>query len=203
MTQFAVIGQQEQALGVRIEATNVKHANVAVDEVPHAWTPSVVFHRGNDPQRLVQRNHEVARRNGNPLIVHSDDNLIRVDPRAEFVSNLPIHADAPGADEEFAFASATEPGRCEYLLQPNPFVRRSGHDGRGELARFTIATRATVRSARRAPQGLADDPRSGATARPTADPFVPGRRTSFRRGSLRYADRFPFRRQARVRSESA
>ncbi|MNT53483.1 hypothetical protein D3C72_1905700 [compost metagenome] len=66
--QFAVIGQENQPLGVFIQAPDRKDASAVINEITNV-IPHVLPHAGNDANRLVQCDkHQIVRTTGFDLL---------------------------------------------------------------------------------------------------------------------------------------
>ena len=96
--QLAVVGEQHQAFGIRVEATDVKEllvaANSVFDEISDAWSATVVRHRGMHAARFVQCEIDEGVVEHHPRTVDANHRHVGVHPGAEFRHHLAVDVDA-------------------------------------------------------------------------------------------------------------
>ena len=113
----AIVGDEDQPLAHPVEPADGEEPLVSRHEIDDPGPAGGVEVRGHDADRLVEQKHDPLRVR-EPLPVHADLLGVRIDPRAEFRDDLPIHLDAAGRDQLLAGATAAEAGPCQHLLQP-------------------------------------------------------------------------------------
>ena len=116
--ELAVVRQQQQALGVVVEAAD------GVDVLPHVGQqvehgrPALgVLPRRHVAAGLVEEDVAVALRDADALPVEADVVVIRIGPRAECEDRRPIHRDAAVRDEDLGGAPRRDTGGREDLLE--------------------------------------------------------------------------------------
>ena len=116
--QLAVVGEQDDALGLGVEPADVEETGLAVgDVVAEALAAVRVLHGGDDTGGLVQREEQV-RLGGHRQAVDLDLVLLRVDPHALLDDDLAVDLDPAGVDQLLAGAARAHAGAGEHLLQP-------------------------------------------------------------------------------------
>ena len=129
MAQLAVVGEQQQALGVGVQPPDVEQPRprrpgevllddaALDDEVADARAAPVVGHRGEDAARLVQGQvHEVVlQHDAGAVDVH--DGGLRVDTAAHLAHDLAVDAHAPGRDQLLGGTPGRDACLGQYLLQ--------------------------------------------------------------------------------------
>ncbi|GAA2827104.1 hypothetical protein GCM10020220_014730 [Nonomuraea rubra] len=149
MGQLAVVGEQQQALGLGVEPAHVEQAwRQLLDVVGQAWAALRVVHRGDDADGLVQRVVDQVGGGRDALAVHVDDLRRRVDLGAEPPDDLAVHRDTALADHLLAGPAAGHARLGEHLLQ--------AHAARdlGGVALVGVALGVEVAVADRLPGGL-------------------------------------------------
>ncbi len=101
----AIVGEQEHALGVLVQASDRVEAcpvgdERRRDEVEHRPLGMAIARGRRDAGRLVEHEIRLRRRPADDPAVHGDDGLLRVHPRPEG-RGLAIHRDATGDDHRF------------------------------------------------------------------------------------------------------
>jgi hypothetical protein len=121
----AVVRQQDQPLGILVEAPDRKDALAMPDEV-HDVVRHLAVRRAFDADRLVEGQVEALRLCEERLAV--DEHLVVViDLRAEH-RHRAIDADPAGLDPLVGFASRADPGFAQVLVEPHlaqPPARRT------------------------------------------------------------------------------
>jgi len=81
LRQIAIIGQEQQSLGLKIEAANGEKTppNLWWQQVVHGGTAFGVRFRGHIPRRLVEQHVAVATGLLNPLTIHLDEVGAQID----------------------------------------------------------------------------------------------------------------------------
>jgi hypothetical protein len=115
--EFTVVGQQQQALGVDVEAAHVEHPFRAVrDVVPHTRQALLIGHGRRHTSRFVQRQDHMSGSSGDPRAINMDDRCLWIDAGAEN-RNLAVDGDPPISDQLIAHAATADACRCEHLLK--------------------------------------------------------------------------------------
>jgi hypothetical protein len=118
LRQLAVVGEQQQPLGVGVEAPDVEEPLLATSQViPHARPTAVVGHGRLDPPRLVEREHDVPRSRRDAHAVDLDDGRPGVDPQALLEHDPTVDLDPAFVDHLFAGPPASDPCGCQHLLK--------------------------------------------------------------------------------------
>jgi hypothetical protein len=124
MSKFAVVGQQDQTLGVGIEPTHVKKLLVApnsvLDQIADAGPAAVVRHRRVHAARLVQRQIHQRVIQDHPCPVDADHRGIRVDPGAQLGHQLSVDLDTAVDDHSLGNPPRRNSGLRQHFLQANP-----------------------------------------------------------------------------------
>ena len=128
--ELAVVGQQQQALGVGVEPPDVHQAHgVRADEVPGVLVevapgeigdggpPVRVGHSGDHAGGLVQHDGEHVGVGDDARAVDADDLGGRVDPHALVGDDGAVDAHAAGGDEPLAGPSGGHPGVGQDLVE--------------------------------------------------------------------------------------
>ena len=115
--EVAVVGEDEQALGVGVEPADVEEPLLAVaDEVADVDPAELVAHRGDDAERLVEGEVD-------PRLVELDAHAVDVhglggaDAHAELGDDLAVDLHPALADQVLADPARADAGRREQLLQ--------------------------------------------------------------------------------------
>src|SRR5262245_13231957 len=115
--ELAVVGQQQEALGVPVEPPDREHVHVLRKQVGQVPFGVRVAHRGRDAPGLVEREGPQRRIDVDPRAVDADLILRWIHAVAER-RGLPVDLDAPGDDQLLAGPARSEPGPGERTLQP-------------------------------------------------------------------------------------
>ena len=121
--QLAVVGQQQQALGVEVEAADREHPRLGRHEVDHGRPALRVVAVVTTPGRLVQQVVARARARIRPRRRRPRRVGVDVDPAAEH-GDLAVDRDPTVRDQLLADPPAAEPGGRQDLLEPFAVVRR-------------------------------------------------------------------------------
>ena len=106
LAQLAVVGHEDQALGIVVEAAHVEHALVLVpDDVGQRVAAFRVVHGAEHLLGLVERQRDMVRVEVDARAVHTDVLLLRIDAGAEFGHQLPVDLDTPIGDHLLALAA--------------------------------------------------------------------------------------------------
>ena len=123
--EVAVVGEQQQALGVAVEATDREHPGLGGHEVDHG-RPALRVRRGGDhPGRLVEQVVDEPGLHADLRAVDLDDVDLGIDPPAEH-RHLAVHAHAPSLDQVLAGPAAAQPRLGQHLLEADA-VALVGH----------------------------------------------------------------------------
>ena len=96
MGQVAVVGQQQQALAVGVEAPDVEQPLGTVgDEVADGGTAAVVGHRAQHAARLVQGEVDEVGADDDAVAVDVDDGRLRVDAGPQLTATWPSTVTRP------------------------------------------------------------------------------------------------------------
>ncbi len=116
--QLAVVGEQDDALGLRVEPAHVEEPGLAVGDVVAEALPALgVLHRRDDTGGLVQR-EELVRLRGDGQAVDLDLVLLRVDAAALLEHDLAVDLDPGLFDQLLAGAPGAVARAGQDLLQP-------------------------------------------------------------------------------------
>ena len=119
--EFAVVGEQHQALGVVVQPADVEQAlGPVAEEVGDGFVAAGVGHGGQHLGRLVEGQVHQPGPGRDPFPVHPDHLVFGVDPGAEPADRLPVDLDPARADEFLAVPAAPDPRLGQDLLQPDP-----------------------------------------------------------------------------------
>jgi ABC-2 type transport system permease protein len=117
--QVSVVGQQEQTLGVGVEATDVEQSLRPVSHVvADTGSAAVVGHRGVHAARLVQRQVLHVGTQFQAHAVDVDDRVVGVDPHPHLAHHDPVHLDPATRDHRFGSAPGGHSSLGEHLVQP-------------------------------------------------------------------------------------
>ncbi|SIJ35147.1 Uncharacterised protein [Mycobacteroides abscessus subsp. abscessus] len=147
--QLPVVGEQDEALGVGVEASDVEDPLGAVaDVVAEVLAPLGVLHRRDDPGGLVEREVDLLRARRDPQGVDVDRLGLRIDAGAELGDDVPVDLDPSVEDELLARATGPQPRLGEDLLQAHSpadvGVRGLSRAGGGLLRARTLLSARTV-----------------------------------------------------------
>ena len=115
--ELAVVGEQQQPLGVGVETTDVEQVLVAAhavfDQVADARAALLVGHGRHHPQRLVQRQIHQVLIEQHPGTVDADHRVGRIHPRTQLRHDPAVDLDEtapcdPAAHAEDSFRAAKE-----------------------------------------------------------------------------------------------
>ncbi len=115
--QLAVVGEQQQALGVGVEAPDWEHPRLGRDELDDRPPPVRVAGRRDDSRWLVEQVVDETGTHTDGRSVDLDEVGLGVDPTPEH-GDLAVHAHPSGGDQLLADPPAAPPGGGEHLLQP-------------------------------------------------------------------------------------
>jgi hypothetical protein len=116
---LAVVGQQQGALGVVVEAPYGKHAPGHVSkEITYRRATLRITQRGDDARRLVQKVPTSGAIDDDRPPVHQHEILRCLDLGAERRHDDPVDRNVPVDDEPLCGAARGDPGAREILLQP-------------------------------------------------------------------------------------
>ena len=121
VSEFPVVGQQDQALGVDVEAADVEQALVAAADVVAEVGAVRVVHRGDHADRLVEGEVDDALGGGDAHPVHADHRGLGVHAHALVAHDLAVDLDAAGGDQVLADPAAADPGLGQDLLEADAF----------------------------------------------------------------------------------
>ena len=172
--QLAVVRQQQEALGVGVEAADGEHPRLVGHQLDDGRAPVGVLGRRDDAGRLVQQVVDEAGLGADRRAVDLDEVDVGVDPPAEH-GDLAVDGDPPGGDEVLAHPPAA-PARA--TPAPSAGARRPGP---ARPRRSPTAPTAAVPAARAVPVGHVSRRRRrwvarSATASGAARPRGPRRR---------------------------
>jgi hypothetical protein len=138
---IAVVAEQQQSLGVAIEAANRIDALGDVDQIHHSPTPPFVADGGDVAGRLVQ-DHVSKWLGPENLVVDSDLIATGVGSGAEFGHDLPVDLDPAFANQVFGCPARGYPARSEDTLEPfqSGFSRCVRRDQRKMSGRSAITS---------------------------------------------------------------
>ena len=104
LSERAVIGQEQQAFGVVVEAAHREHAGLTRNKVHHCWPTFGIGCSGDDFGGFVEQVVDEARHRRDRHPIHEDLRNIGVDSAAEN-GDLAIYAHASIEDQVFAHSS--------------------------------------------------------------------------------------------------
>jgi hypothetical protein len=108
--EVAVVGEQDQALGVGVEAADVEEPFRSVGhEVGQRTAPLRVRHRRDHPAGLVEGQVDVRAHGREPLAVDADDRRGGVHLGAEPGDHLAVDLHQPRQHQLLALAAAGDP----------------------------------------------------------------------------------------------
>ncbi len=118
--QLTIVSKEEEALGVRVEPTDVEEPFRAIgDEVGQRGPALWIVHRAYHAAWLVEGKVGQSRCRGNSPSVDPDDGAGWVHPKALSRDDLPVDLYASSSDQLLTRPSATKSSLRENLLQPN------------------------------------------------------------------------------------
>ena len=118
LREVTVVGEQDQAVGVGVEAAHVEEPLRTIgDELGQRAIGVRVRHRRGDPGRLVQHEVDVRADRRQPAPLDADHCRGRVDLGAEPGDDLAVDLHQPGEHQLLALATAGHAGLREELLQ--------------------------------------------------------------------------------------
>ena len=117
--QVAVVREEQQALGVGIEAADREHARLGGHELDDGRAPVRVARRRDHTRRLVQQVVDEVGRRRDRDAVDCDPLVSRIDPTAKR-RDLAVDGDPPMLDELFARPAAAVAGARQDLLEALP-----------------------------------------------------------------------------------
>jgi hypothetical protein len=121
--ELAVVGQEQHALGIEVEATDRLDRDWQVRQViHHRGATAVVGHGGDAALGLVEQDIEIVE-GGDGFAVDQHGVVVRIDLRAEHGDDLAVHLHATGDDQLLGLAACGDPGGREIPLQAD----RGGH----------------------------------------------------------------------------
>ena len=139
--EVAVVGEEQETLGVGVEAADGEHARLVGHELDDRAPALRIVRRGHHPGRLVEEVvHEVG--GGRyPDAVDLDAVALRVDPAPQ-LGHLAVDGDAAVLDELLAHPPAAEAGTGEDLLEPLAlrFARRYSASARSPCSRASMTS---------------------------------------------------------------
>jgi hypothetical protein len=115
--ELAVVGEDEEALGVLVEPTDREEPpGPPRREVDRAWPPLVVTRRTDDPARLIEQEiRKTGELHGNAIDLHSL--APDVDLRTKLCHGPPVDRDASFRDELLAVAARAHAGVSQELVK--------------------------------------------------------------------------------------
>src|SRR5690625_4725242 len=118
--ELAVVRQQQQPLGLLVQASDVEEPLGPVGDVLGQGGPPLrVAHGGDHAGRLVERHGELGLVQLQPYAVDVDDGGDRVHPGAQLTDDDAVDGHPPGGDEALAGAAGAVAGAGQDLLQPH------------------------------------------------------------------------------------
>ena len=118
--QLAVVGEQDETLGLGVQTAHVEEPLGAVEhEVRQRGAALGVGHGADDADRLVDGEVDQVGHGRQALAVHVDDLLGRVDPGAEAADHLAVDRHPAVTDHVLAGPAAGHARLGEDLLQPD------------------------------------------------------------------------------------
>ena len=121
--EVAVVGQQDEALGVGVEPADVEEPLGPVgDQLAQRATALRVRHRRDHAPGLVERQVDVGRDRRQPLAVDPHHRRGGVDLGAQPGDHLAVDLDEAGEHQLLALAPAGDAGGRQQLLQPDQAV---------------------------------------------------------------------------------
>ena len=114
--EVAVVGEEQQALGVGVEPAHGEHPRLGGHEVDDGRAALRVARGGDDARRLVEQVVDEAGLHPDLGAVDLDDVDLRVDPSPEH-GDLAVHPHPAGVDQVLAHPAAAEAGLGQHLLE--------------------------------------------------------------------------------------
>ena len=113
--QFTIVGQNQQAFGVRVEATDVEETlpgcGLLRNHIANARTAHVILHGGLHATRLIQDEVLVLFVDVDTHAIDANDIHVRVDAHALALDDFPVDFNAAGFNEYLCVAT-----RCDARL---------------------------------------------------------------------------------------
>ena len=122
--ELAVVGQQQHAFGVEIEATDRLHRYRQVRQIVHHRRPAAVVGHGGDAAFGLIEQHVKMIEGDDRLAVHQDRVVVGVDLRAEHGHDRAVHLHAAGDDQILGLATCGDPSGREIPLQADRGTHR-------------------------------------------------------------------------------
>jgi hypothetical protein len=125
MGEVAIVGQDQQTLGVGVQAADVKKPLVPAfsEQIGNCAPAFRIVHCGDDTPRLVQRQVSVPARRRDAGAVDPNDIAFRIDPSALLEDDLRVDLDTSLADQDFAGATGSDAGLGEDFLKSYALCR--------------------------------------------------------------------------------
>jgi hypothetical protein len=118
VSQFAVVGQQQQALARIIQPPHRIYAALdAVNQIHHSRPLFRIAHRRDVSLGLVEQKIRMALRPEQQLPVDADMVKLGISLAAQFGDHLPIDLHMAGNDQFLGLAARRDPGRGNDFLQ--------------------------------------------------------------------------------------
>ena len=115
--QFAVVGEEQQPLGLRVEPAHGKHARLAGHESDHGRAPLGIRRGGDHSRRLVEQVVNQARSDPQDCAVDLDAVGLGIGPIPQ-ARDLTVDPYPPRCDQRLGGAAAAQTGAGQDLLQP-------------------------------------------------------------------------------------
>jgi hypothetical protein len=127
--KIAIISEQDQALGVDIQATHMKKSLGPIkDEVTHTWPATLVTHCRHHADGLIDREHQRLFGGWHSGAIDVDRVSIGVDPHALLADCLAVDAYPTLFDELLTSTTTAYTCLSEHLLQADSCLRLTRHD---------------------------------------------------------------------------
>lgn len=127
--QITIVGEQDQSLGLGVEASDVEEPLGALrDQVTDAWPAALIAHGRHHAERLVHRKDKCLLGGGDPLPVDVDRVTVGIDPHALLAHDTAIDAHAALIDQLLAGSPTSHSGLREHLLQTDAGRIVTAHD---------------------------------------------------------------------------
>ena len=154
MCQLAVIGEEQESFGLRVQSPDGIHAWRVGNQVDHSLSFVGVLCRGDDASGFVQQVIDEIGPNTDRCPIHLDDVMAHVDPLTQ-AGEVTIDRDATRFDHLLAHAARTPASRGEHFLESLPF--------RGRLVRHACSTSGVACGTMRSPCSSASTTRASGT----------------------------------------
>ena len=137
--ELPVVGQDQQALGVGVQAADVEQPDLALGHElgQVASTLGIVQRRDHTPG-LVQHPVHVPAGRRDPGAVDPHHVGVRIDAEPLLADLLPVHLDPALADQLLGDAPGRDPGRGEHLLQTYALLRPLIRHARSAFDRLRV-----------------------------------------------------------------